>query len=123
MAGTAGGVVRTAVAAVLPLWVLGDRDGDGYVDCADVCPDDAHKHSAAGHCGCGARETDTDGDGLPDCVDRCPFDPYKRHPVLVVMPIAILSGDCAGYAVLWLHRNGGLARVAKTQHSTDARPQ
>eukprot|EP00727_Mastigamoeba_balamuthi_P000893 m51a1_g10800 putative notch domain-containing protein (2235) ;mRNA; r:15033-27460 len=135
-----GGKVRTAVAAVLPLWVLGDRNGDGHVDCGDACPDDALKHSAPGHCGCGAPETDTDGDGLPDCADLCPLDPRKLAPgkqgcgvperprgaasrrggpgavvegllaLVGAQFVAIAAAGAVVDAVRWLLRDGRLAR-------------
>ncbi|GAX17937.1 hypothetical protein FisN_18Hu145 [Fistulifera solaris] len=57
-----------------------DSDGDGTLDCFDVCPNDASKTTSAGHCGCGVSEVDSDGDGTPDCKDLCPQDKDKLSP-------------------------------------------
>jgi MYXO-CTERM domain-containing protein len=43
-----------------------DRDGDGFCDEYDSCPDDAN-------------HVDSNGDGVPDC-DGCPDDPAKTQP-------------------------------------------
>ena len=53
-----------------------DSDGDGTVDCFDLCPADPDK-IAAETCGCGIPDVDTDGDGTLDCNDECPDDPDK----------------------------------------------
>ena len=58
-----------------------DTDGDGTVDCTDLCPVDPLK-IAPGLCGCGVPDTDSDGDGTPDCNDQCPADPLKTAPGL-----------------------------------------
>jgi OmpA-OmpF porin, OOP family len=53
---------------------VGDRDGDGYRDDVDACPDDPedfdHFEDADG-----CPEPDNDNDGLLDKVDRCPNIP------------------------------------------------
>ena len=59
-----------------------DKDGDGVMDCIDVCPDDPEKTDSAGICGCGVSETDEhirddDGDTVANCIDVCPSNPYK----------------------------------------------
>lgn len=51
-----------------------DTDGDGTVDAADGCPNDAGKTSP-GACGCGQPDTDADADGVADCNDAFPNDP------------------------------------------------
>ncbi len=56
-----------------------DSDGDGTVDCSDLCPIDPAK-VVPGLCGCGVADTDSDGDGTPDCNDQCPADPLKSAP-------------------------------------------
>eukprot|EP00727_Mastigamoeba_balamuthi_P000604 m51a1_g10540 putative domain protein (389) ;mRNA; r:11208-12767 len=71
------GRVRSLLSYVLPPYALGDRDGDGYLDCEDVCPDDPAKFDETGVCGCGVPDRDTDGDATLDCVDVCPDDPSK----------------------------------------------
>ncbi|HKQ50000.1 MAG TPA: hypothetical protein VJZ71_18135 [Phycisphaerae bacterium] len=45
-----------------------DRDGDGLIDCADGCPDDAGK-TEPGTCGCGVTDTDANSNGTADCLD------------------------------------------------------
>jgi OmpA-OmpF porin, OOP family len=50
----------------------GDRDGDGYLDTADQCPDAPEPFNALqDEDGC-PDEPDTDGDGLVDSKDPCP---------------------------------------------------
>ncbi|MEP6926290.1 MAG: OmpA family protein [Ginsengibacter sp.] len=49
----------------LPIMVVTDRDGDGIVDSADACPDQA---GLAALQGC----PDRDGDGIADKDDKCP---------------------------------------------------
>jgi len=51
-----------------------DTDGDGVVDCVDRCPEDPDK-SLPGACGCGEPDVDNDGDTKFDCGDNCPDDP------------------------------------------------
>ena len=55
-----------------------DDDGDGTVNCNDLCPDDPNK-TEPGECGCNTLDTDTDGDDTPDCKDKCPTDPNKTE--------------------------------------------
>lgn len=52
-----------------------DRDGDGYPDDIDECPDikeDGKKPKPSDGCPAAA---DADGDGIPDSKDKCPNDP------------------------------------------------
>jgi outer membrane protein OmpA-like peptidoglycan-associated protein len=51
-----------------------DRDGDGYVDELDNCPDDPEDFDKF-HDDDGCPEYDNDVDGLADTVDNCPLDP------------------------------------------------
>jgi outer membrane protein OmpA-like peptidoglycan-associated protein len=52
----------------------GDRDGDGFVDPEDKCPDDAEdKDDFQDDDGC--PELDNDADGIRDRDDKCPLDP------------------------------------------------
>jgi outer membrane protein OmpA-like peptidoglycan-associated protein len=49
-----------------------DRDGDGYPDSIDKCPDIKEDHRPPNPTdGCPA-DADRDGDGIPDSVDACP---------------------------------------------------
>ena len=53
---------------------IGDRDGDGYKDDDDACPDDPEDFDGfADHDGC--PEEDNDGDGILDEDDDCPLIP------------------------------------------------
>ncbi len=53
----------------------GDRDGDGYKDPEDSCPDDPEDFDGVqDEDGC-PEEQDTDGDGINDARDLCPLDP------------------------------------------------
>ncbi|MDH5493799.1 MAG: OmpA family protein [Myxococcales bacterium] len=53
----------------------GDRDGDGYIDPEDECPDDPEDFDAyEDQDGC-PEDQDTDGDGLPDSRDLCVLEP------------------------------------------------
>jgi outer membrane protein OmpA-like peptidoglycan-associated protein len=59
----------------------GDRDGDGYADAADKCPEEPETWNAyKDEDGC-PDDPDTDGDKVPDSRDQCPaesedFDGY-----------------------------------------------
>jgi OOP family OmpA-OmpF porin len=56
----------------------GDRDGDGYLDPQDQCPDQAENFNGyRDEDGC-PDSPDTDGDGIPDSTDHCPVDPEDR---------------------------------------------
>jgi outer membrane protein OmpA-like peptidoglycan-associated protein len=53
----------------------GDRDGDGYPDPEDECPDDPEDFDGVeDEDGC-PEDQDTDGDGLPDTRDECVLEP------------------------------------------------
>jgi len=55
----------------------GDRDGDGFVDEDDACPDDPEDFDGLeDEDGC--PEDDVDGDGVFDVDDACPEDPEDR---------------------------------------------
>ncbi len=56
-----------------------DSDGDGTVDCNDLCPLDPNKIQP-GVCGCGSSDVDSDNDDVADCNDACPQDPNKTQP-------------------------------------------
>lgn len=58
-----------------------DRDGDGYPDHIDSCPDipeDGKDPEPTDGCPAGA---DRDGDGIPDELDRCPDDPEDKDGI------------------------------------------
>lgn len=53
----------------------GDRDGDGYLDPDDKCPDDPENYNGfQDDDGC-PDDPDTDGDGIPDSKDSCVLEP------------------------------------------------
>jgi len=53
----------------------GDRDGDGFPDPEDECPDDPEDFDAfEDEDGC-PEDQDTDGDGIPDSRDQCVLEP------------------------------------------------
>ena len=56
-----------------------DADGDGTPDGCDGCPNDPNKTDPS-VCGCGVPDIDSDGDGFVDCIDNCPTDPNKSQP-------------------------------------------
>ena len=50
----------------------GDRDGDGFIDTRDACPDNPEDFDGIqDQDGC-PEDQDTDGDGILDSIDRCP---------------------------------------------------
>ena len=56
----------------------GDRDGDGYKDDVDKCPDDPEDFDGfEDEDGC--PDPDNDQDGIPDVLDKCPNDPGPRE--------------------------------------------
>ena len=53
----------------------GDRDGDGYIDTVDKCPDEPENYNGyQDDDGC-PDDPDTDKDGIPDSVDQCVLEP------------------------------------------------
>lgn len=73
---------RCAPRAVVVAQGPGDRDGDGYLDPDDQCPDQPENFN--GHQdqdGC-PDEPDTDGDTIVDARDLCPLDPEDRDSYL-----------------------------------------
>jgi OmpA-OmpF porin, OOP family len=69
---------RGFVAAPKP----GDKDGDGYLDPEDQCPDEPETWNGfQDEDGC-PDDPDTDGDGLPDSKDACPLDPEDKDNYL-----------------------------------------
>ncbi len=56
---------------------IGDRDGDGYKDDVDKCPDEPEDFDGfKDEDGC--PDPDNDNDGIPDVNDRCPNEPEDR---------------------------------------------
>jgi OOP family OmpA-OmpF porin len=60
----------------------GDRDGDGYLDPNDKCPDEPENFQGfQDEDGC-PDDPDTDGDGLTDSVDSCVLEPEDMDQYL-----------------------------------------
>jgi outer membrane protein OmpA-like peptidoglycan-associated protein len=60
----------------------GDRDGDGYLDDEDECPDEPETWNGyKDEDGC-PDDPDTDGDGIPDSRDQCPLEPEDKDGYL-----------------------------------------
>ena len=60
----------------------GDRDGDGYLDPADACPDEPENYNSfKDDDGC-PDDPDTDGDGLTDSIDACVLEPEDKDQYL-----------------------------------------
>jgi outer membrane protein OmpA-like peptidoglycan-associated protein len=58
-----------------------DRDGDGFPDSIDPCPDEAEDHKPPlPNDGCPAPK-DRDGDGIPDNLDKCPDVPEDKDGI------------------------------------------
>ena len=53
----------------------GDRDGDGYLDPEDQCPDDPEDFDGFEDSDGCPEDQDSDGDGLPDSRDQCVLEP------------------------------------------------
>jgi outer membrane protein OmpA-like peptidoglycan-associated protein len=54
-----------------------DRDGDGYVDAVDRCPDQPEDRDGFEDDD-GCPDVDNDGDGITDAFDQCPMEPEDR---------------------------------------------
>lgn len=60
----------------------GDRDGDGYLDPDDKCPDEPENYNGyQDDDGC-PDDPDTDGDGIPDSKDECVLIPEDKDGYL-----------------------------------------
>jgi len=60
----------------------GDRDGDGFLDPVDQCPEKPENYNGyQDEDGC-PDDPDTDGDGLADSVDQCELDPEDKDSYL-----------------------------------------
>lgn len=60
----------------------GDRDGDGYLDPDDKCPDEPETWNGfQDEDGC-PDDPDTDGDGIPDSKDQCVLEPEDKDSYL-----------------------------------------
>ena len=67
-----------------PVAKPGDRDGDGYLDAQDACPDEPENFQGFEDTDGCPDDPDTDGDGIPDSIDACPLqaedlDGYLDH--------------------------------------------
>ena len=61
---------------------VGDKDGDGYLDPEDKCPDEPETWNGfEDEDGC-PDDPDTDSDGIPDSKDSCPLDPEDKDAYL-----------------------------------------
>jgi outer membrane protein OmpA-like peptidoglycan-associated protein len=56
----------------------GDRDGDGYLDNEDKCPDEAENYNGYQDSDGCPDDPDTDGDGIPDSKDQCVLIPEDK---------------------------------------------
>jgi OmpA-OmpF porin, OOP family len=56
---------------------IGDRDGDGFKDDVDKCPDEPEDFDGYQDKD-GCPDPDNDNDGIPDVDDRCPNEPEDR---------------------------------------------
>jgi len=59
---------------------IGDRDGDGYKDDVDKCPDDPEDFDGFEDAD-GCPDPDNDKDGILDVDDKCPNNPENRNGV------------------------------------------
>jgi len=60
----------------------GDRDGDGYPDNVDKCPEQPENfNNFQDEDGC-PEDPDTDGDGVPDSLDSCVVEPEDKDSYL-----------------------------------------
>jgi OmpA-OmpF porin, OOP family len=57
---------------------IGDRDGDGYKDDVDQCPDDPEDFDDFEDAD-GCPDPDNDKDGIPDVDDKCPNEPETKN--------------------------------------------
>jgi outer membrane protein OmpA-like peptidoglycan-associated protein len=74
----------------------GDRDGDGYPDPQDKCPDDPENfNNFEDEDGC-PDNPDTDGDGIPDETDVCELMPEDRDGYLDTDGCPDLDNDLDG---------------------------
>ncbi|MFO0758334.1 MAG: OmpA family protein [Byssovorax sp.] len=61
---------------------VGDRDGDGFLDTEDKCPDEPENYQGyQDDDGC-PDDPDTDGDGIPDSKDACVLSPEDKDGYL-----------------------------------------
>jgi OmpA-OmpF porin, OOP family len=60
----------------------GDRDGDGYLDPNDKCPDDPENYNGYQDADGCPDDPDTDGDGIPDSKDQCVLIPEDKDGYL-----------------------------------------
>jgi OmpA-OmpF porin, OOP family len=75
--GYGGGIPRAFIGFIFEP-SIGDRDGDGYKDDVDQCPDDPEDFDDfEDEDGC--PEPDNDKDGILDVDDKCPNDPETKN--------------------------------------------
>jgi outer membrane protein OmpA-like peptidoglycan-associated protein len=73
-----GGAVPRAFVGFIFEPSIGDRDGDGYKDDVDQCPDDPEDFDDfEDEDGC--PDPDNDKDGIPDVDDKCPNEPETKN--------------------------------------------
>ena len=74
----------------------GDRDGDGYLDSEDTCPDEPETWNGfKDEDGC-PDDPDSDGDGLVDSKDQCPSQPEDKDGYLDEDGCPDLDNDADG---------------------------
>jgi len=61
---------------------VGDRDGDGYLDDADTCPDEPENYQGFEDADGCPDDPDTDGDGIADSKDTCVLVPEDKDVYL-----------------------------------------
>lgn len=60
----------------------GDRDGDGYLDNDDKCPDDPENFNGTDDLDGCPDDPDTDADGITDSLDSCVLEPEDKDSYL-----------------------------------------
>ncbi len=74
----------------------GDRDGDGYLDPEDGCPELPENYNGFKDVDGCPDDPDTDGDGLADSVDLCVLEPEDRDGTLDADGCPELDNDADG---------------------------
>ena len=78
--------------------LFGDRDGDGYQNRLDKCPDEPETWNAFQDADGCPDDPDSDGDGVPDSRDMCVFEPEDKDGYLDEDGCPDLDNDLDGVA-------------------------